>query len=77
MKVNILVDYDYHARVADFGLSLVGVDNNFDITTSGTGAGNVRWRAPEFHHMSANRCTFAGDLWAFGCLCLSVSSLRN
>ena len=67
----MLVDDQFHARLADFGLTIVGDTSTNGMTTTGSGAGSLRWKAPEFHEGSARRTTF-GDIWAFGCLCIAV-----
>lgn len=69
--VNILVDADYHAQLADFGLTLVGESSVAGMTSSESGAGTLRWKAPEFHNEDSRR-SFAGDVWAFACLCLAL-----
>ncbi|KIK61707.1 hypothetical protein GYMLUDRAFT_165708 [Collybiopsis luxurians FD-317 M1] len=71
---NILVDEDWHACLADFGLAV------FEDATMGTPsqqAGSVRWMAPELHHPQAFklkdfRRTFASDVYSFACVCVEV-----
>ncbi|KAK7045989.1 hypothetical protein VNI00_006984 [Paramarasmius palmivorus] len=72
---NILVDSDWHARIADFGLAV------FSDATVGTNsshhAGSVRWMAPELHHpasfgLTYFRRTFASDVYSFACVCVEL-----
>ncbi|KAL0577295.1 hypothetical protein V5O48_004688 [Marasmius crinis-equi] len=74
---NILVDDDWHARLADFGLAV------FSDATVGTNsshhAGSVRWMAPELHHpqsfgLKYFRRTFASDVYSFACVCVELYS---
>jgi len=67
---NILIDDDWHVRIADFGTSRI-------VTSTGTApsdewasnvAGSFRWMAPE--HFSPEKCfclSLATDIWALGC----------
>ncbi|KAI3609866.1 hypothetical protein WG66_007610, partial [Moniliophthora roreri] len=72
---NILVDADWHACIADFGLAV------FSDVTVGTNsshhAGSVRWMAPELHHpgtfgLKYFRRTFASDVYSFACVCVEL-----
>ncbi|KAL0065198.1 hypothetical protein AAF712_007868 [Marasmius tenuissimus] len=74
---NILVDDEWHARLADFGLAV------FSDATVGTNsshnAGSVRWMAPELHHpqsfgLKYFRRTFASDVYSFACVCVELYS---
>lgn len=72
---NVLVDDDFHVRIADFGLSVYA--------EYGSGAlgsmrgGNTRWLAPELifpelYGTSSSRPTYASDVYAFGCVALEL-----
>ncbi|KAK1235497.1 hypothetical protein PQX77_001280 [Marasmius sp. AFHP31] len=74
---NILVDDEWHAQLADFGLAV------FSDATVGTNsshnAGSVRWMAPELHHpqsfgLKYFRRTFASDVYSFACVCVELYS---
>ena len=48
IKVNILIDRDGHARLADFGLLTIISDPTYPTTTtSSEGTGTLRWMSPE------------------------------
>ncbi|KAL0959682.1 hypothetical protein HGRIS_011380 [Hohenbuehelia grisea] len=75
---NILVDSSWHARIADFGLSVLSeaTINNSETSNS---AGAARWMAPELHDPEAfdlprHQKTKASDVYAFGCTCLELYS---
>ncbi|KAJ7141842.1 kinase-like domain-containing protein [Mycena crocata] len=74
---NILIDQDWRACLADFGLSGVS-----DATNHGTSnrAGSIYWMAPELINpeqfgKSGSVRTPASDVFAFGCLCIEVREL--
>ncbi|KAJ6554035.1 kinase-like domain-containing protein, partial [Mycena vulgaris] len=70
---NILINQDWSACLADFGLS-----DFSNTTTSGTSnrAGSLYWMAPELIDPNRFRLKFArtpaSDVYAFGCVCLEV-----
>ncbi|THV05537.1 kinase-like protein [Dendrothele bispora CBS 962.96] len=72
---NILVDEEWHARLADFGLA---VFSDVTITTHNSHhGGSIRWMAPELHHPQAFglkhfRRTFQTDVYSFACLCIEL-----
>ncbi|KAJ7144140.1 kinase-like domain-containing protein [Mycena epipterygia] len=68
---NILVDDTGHACLADFGLTVL-TDATAN-TESNTGAGSVRWMAPETLTPPVYARTPESDIYAFGCVCLEVS----
>jgi serine/threonine protein kinase len=43
------IDDDYHIRVTDFGLSLVGDATKGAFSTTGSGRGSEGWIAPELY----------------------------
>ncbi|KAF7326860.1 Kinase-like protein [Mycena venus] len=71
--VNVLINNDLNACLADFGLS-VGAD----VTSMSTSnrAGSVRWMAPELIDPERFglhfRRTQASDVYAFGCVCFEL-----
>ncbi|KZT18663.1 kinase-like protein [Neolentinus lepideus HHB14362 ss-1] len=71
---NVLVDQYMHPRIADFGLAHLS-----DMAHSNSGSGSARWMAPELHDPQAFGLehpvrTRQSDFFAFGMLCLEVSS---
>ncbi|KAJ3906319.1 kinase-like domain-containing protein [Lentinula edodes] len=71
---NILVNDDWHACLADFGLA---VFEDATAATPSQQAGSVRWMAPELHHPQAFgldhfRRTFASDVYSFACVCIEL-----
>ena len=66
---NLLVDWDWSVRVADFGLSR-------ECLTTGTmtRVGSVQWAAPEvlLGHGYSHKC----DLWSFGVVCWETMTAR-
>jgi serine/threonine protein kinase len=72
--MNVLVDEKFEARLADFGLTLVGDSSVAGMTTTNTGAGSLRWKSPERLEEDARR-SMSGDVWAFACLCIVVGVL--
>ena len=77
-KVNIMIDKDGNARLADFGLLAVVSDSTHPATTtSSEGAGMMRWMSPElldpelFASKNA-RHTKESDCYALGMVILEV-----
>lgn len=73
IKVNILVDEDGHARLADFGLLKIVSDPalNFVSSSSNTQGGTVRWMSPELidpkmFGFEKSRLTIHSDCYALG-----------
>ncbi|KAJ6591584.1 kinase-like domain-containing protein [Mycena vulgaris] len=75
---NILVDDEWAARLADFGLAVFS-----DATAAGTHTshhgGSVRWMAPELHYpqscgLDTFQRTFASDVYSFAFVCIEVRS---
>jgi len=73
---NILVDAGWHARVADFGLSIFAeVTKTFHPSTARHGSS--RWMAPELinpagFNLPKAKKTPATDVFAFACLCVEL-----
>jgi serine/threonine protein kinase len=72
-KVNVLVDSNLNAQLADFGLTIVGETSAAGMTTTHSGNGTLRWKSPE-RLDEDDRRTIAGYIWAFACLCVAVCS---
>ncbi|EIN12424.1 kinase-like protein, partial [Punctularia strigosozonata HHB-11173 SS5] len=66
---NILVDRDGHAKLADFGLSVIIIGEMGTATTSN---GSYRWAAPELFATGDVHRTVQSDVYAFGCVCLEA-----
>ncbi|KAJ7765418.1 kinase-like domain-containing protein [Mycena maculata] len=72
---NILVDDDWHACLADFGLAVFS-DATVATQTSHHG-GSVRWMSPELHYpqscgLDTFKRTFASDVYSFAFVCIEV-----
>ncbi|KAF7370567.1 hypothetical protein MSAN_00689100 [Mycena sanguinolenta] len=72
---NILVDDDWHACLADFGLAVFS-DATAATHTSQHG-GSVRWMAPELHFpescgLQTFKRTFASDVYSFAFVCVEL-----
>jgi serine/threonine protein kinase len=77
---NVLVDHNWHARIADFGLA--HCSQLATATHTSRFRGSARWMAPELHDPAAFglqmfQRTFATDVYAFALLCLEVRSSEN
>ena len=77
MKVNILVDHDKHARLADFGLLTIISDQTGFTTASSSSGGTTRWMSPELLHPEQfgydnNRPTKESDCYALGMVIYEV-----
>ncbi|KAH8092669.1 kinase-like domain-containing protein, partial [Cristinia sonorae] len=72
---NILVDADRTVKLGDFGLAVFaeGASRNYGSTRGG----NARWLAPELIYpehfgLTSDRPTYAGDVFALGCVCVEL-----
>ena len=76
--MNILIDDVYHARIADFGLVIVGDATDGRMTTA-RDSGTVQYMAPERFNIEGAvlRQTSAADVYSYGCLCYAVSLIRR
>jgi serine/threonine protein kinase len=75
--VNILVDIEGHAKLADFGLTHVGDVTTGRMSTHQTGHGSARWMSPERIKEDGDvRIKDSDDVYSFGCLIYSVSCSR-
>lgn len=73
---NILVDEGMHVHIADFGLASVEEPETSSAITIMDHTSSGRWSAPELMEEGA-MCSYASDVWAFGCACLLVSSISD
>ncbi|KAL0956192.1 hypothetical protein HGRIS_002350 [Hohenbuehelia grisea] len=78
-QANILINNQYHACLADFGLTAVTYDPNTvnAITTSSKVLGSIRWMAPEIFHpehsgLTSSRGTPESDTYAFAMVMYEV-----
>ncbi|KAF9468989.1 kinase-like domain-containing protein [Collybia nuda] len=76
---NILIDDQWQACLADFGLTVVSEATL--ATHTSNGHGSTRWMAPELHDPESfgfDRFlrTSASDIYALGCVCLEVYTGR-
>ena len=81
MKVNVLVDQTFHARLVDFGLLNFAADptNLTSSTVSTSFHGTTRWMSPELIHPEGfgfedSRPTKESDCYALGMVILEVLS---
>ena len=76
--MNILIDKDKSARLADFGLlTIVSEHTNFPTPTTASRGGTTRWMSPELLHSELSdsgggRPTRASDRYALGMVILEV-----
>lgn len=80
IKLNILIDQNGHARLADFGLlTIVSDSTNFASSNSVTVGGTTRWMSPELLHpdqfgLEKSRPTKESDCYALGMVIYEVLS---
>lgn len=74
--MNVLIDSEWNAHLADFGLAVFadGASNNYGSMSGGA----VRWLSPELidpeqFGLQSSRPTYASDVYSFACLCIEVS----
>ncbi|THH26977.1 hypothetical protein EUX98_g7210 [Antrodiella citrinella] len=77
---NILIDEEWKVRLADFGLAIVAEPTTGSYRTSSNGA--IRWLAPELldpeeYKLTSARPTYAGDVYAFACVCLEIYTCHD
>ena len=83
IKVNILVDQERHARLADFGLlTIISDHTNFTNSSSVSIGGTIRWMSPELLHPEQfgskyGRPTKASDCYALGMVILEVLTAQR
>jgi serine/threonine protein kinase len=68
------LDEEFHPRLADFGLVVVGYATEGGLTNTRSGAGTPYWMAPErlMSEPVNDRRTREADIYAYGCLCYAV-----
>ena len=71
-EANVFVDDNRHARIADFGLALVGDNTVGRMTTPSSFRGTLEWMTPEHLHDETLRPALPLDVYAFACLCYAV-----
>jgi serine/threonine protein kinase len=72
LQSNILIDQDFHPRLADFGWTRL-VDEIAQGSTNMTRS--LRWMAPELLDPTEGvQQTYASDIYAFACVCVEVST---
>ena len=82
MKLNILIDQDRHARLADFGLlTIISDHTNFTASGSAPTSGTARWMSPELldaeqFGSDQGRPTKESDCYALGMVVLEVLTGR-
>jgi serine/threonine protein kinase len=80
IKLNILIDQDGHARLADFGLLTIVLDSTHHTSsTTPKSAGTTRWMSPELldpdrFGRENGRPTKDSDCYALGMVILEVLS---
>jgi len=77
VQANILINDNWQACLTDFGLTVF--DDATPVSFSSRNSGSVRWMAPELHvperfGLARSCLTPETDVYAFGCVCLEVSS---
>jgi serine/threonine protein kinase len=76
-QMNVLLDDEWHARLADFGLTAFAEATMPSQSTSRRGS--IRWMAPELHRpqsvgLDVFKRTPATDVYAFACICVEVGT---
>ncbi|KAG8892457.1 hypothetical protein FRB99_002696, partial [Tulasnella sp. 403] len=72
---NVLISDTGEAKLCDFGLSKVLDNAPSGLTSSGLGAGTLRWMAPEL--LNGQKPTTQSDIYSFGCLVLATMQLAE
>jgi serine/threonine protein kinase len=74
--VNVFVDNEGSAKLADFGLAIVIEATAGGMTTLSTPKGTVAWMAPERNNAEGSVLRLAPpmDVYSFGILCYTVCS---
>jgi hypothetical protein len=77
-QFNVLIDDNWHVRIADFEMNLI---SEMDAAFLTTGRGSPRWMAPELLRLESSelpgmRRMKASDIYALGCTLLEVRICR-
>lgn len=70
--MNVLIDDDGHARICDFGLVRILLEDSSGLTTTTTHTGTVRYLAHELVVSDQPLPTVASDVHAIGCIGLDL-----
>ncbi|KAJ3041644.1 Mitogen-activated protein kinase kinase kinase mlk-1 [Rhizophlyctis rosea] len=70
--INILIDSTGHARVSDFGFSVMRAVVSSKVNSVQSGFGTLRWAAPE--RLKGSKPDFPWDTYSFGMVCFEVLS---
>jgi serine/threonine protein kinase len=73
LQVNILIDFESHVQLCDFGLVVVGDATDARLTTTTHGTGTAAWMSPQRLKATRYRITEADDVYAYACLSYYVS----
>ncbi|KAF5796845.1 putative protein kinase RLK-Pelle-LRR-Xb-1 family [Helianthus annuus] len=71
---NVLLDADFEAHIADFGLARTIQESHSHVSTQV--AGTMGYMPPEYIH-GATTATVAGDVYSFGILMFEVATARR
>lgn len=72
-SLNVLLDNQYRAKIADFGLAKIKLETNSTTTKTKQGMGTTRWRAPELFKRNANP-NVASDAYSYGMVLWEIAS---
>jgi serine/threonine protein kinase len=77
-KVNIFVDAQSSAKLADFGLAIIIEATTGGMTTASAPKGTVAWMSPERNNVEGPvlRLAPSMDVYSFGILCYTVTWLH-
>ena len=73
-SLNVLLDKDNQAKLADFGLSTVKTETQSILTTAQQ-VGTVRWMAPELFKRGG-KCSESSDIYALGWVLWEIASRK-
>lgn len=74
-QTNIFISNDtlHRAKIADFGLTIMGEKTDIRISTSRRETGTAGWKAPELYDHADARKNPPTDIFAYACVCFQVS----